>query len=489
MSPLKKKIILAIACLTNFMVVLDIAIVNVALPTIKHDLHLSQSILQWIVIAYGLLLGGFLLLGGRLGDIIGKRKILLTGLGLFTTASLVAGLSHSIQLLLVSRGVQGFGAAMMAPSALSIIASTFTETRERNTALGIFGAVGGTSASVGVIASGLLTDGPGWRWIFFMNVPIGILLMTLAVKFLPKDKKQAHTERFDTVGATTITSGLLLFVYALNKGADYGWGSAATLSLFGGAAALIALFALIESRSKSALLPGRILKNRDMVAADLSALLVFGSFFGFIFLGSLLMQQGFGYSPVKTGVAWLSTSVVAFIAAGATGAKLIGKFGVRQLLLSGVLLLVVAMGLLTRLPVHASYFKDIFPAFILAGITIGLAAPSLQVAAMSKAKAAETGLAAGLVEMMREIGGAIAIASVSTILVTHTKTAATIASPVARQAAVIHGFHLAFVLLAVTAMLGLIVVAISFPKTLAHDVETMPDDEKQEAIAIGETEI
>lgn len=489
MSSLKKKIILAVACLTNFMVVLDIAIVNVALPTIKHDLHLSQGTLQWIVIAYGLLLGGFLLLGGRLGDVIGKRKVLLSGLSLFTTASLVAGLSHSIQLLLISRGVQGFGAAMMAPSALSIIAATFTESRERNAALGIFGAVGGTSASVGVIASGLLTDGPGWRWIFFMNVPIGTLLIALAMKFLPKDQNPVHTERFDTLGAATVTSGLLLLVYALNKGADYGWGSVSTLSLFGGAAVLLALFGLIESRSKSPLLPGRILKNRDMVAADLSALLIFGSFFGFIFLGSLMMQQAFGYSPVKTGAAWLSTSVVAFVAAAATGAKLIGKFGVRKLLLIGVVLLIVAMSLLARIPASVNYFKDIFPAFVLAGITIGLVAPSLQVAAMSKAKAAETGLAAGLVEMMREIGGAMAIAGVSTILATHLAKAARLSSPMAQQAGIMHGFHLAFVLLAVTATAALLIVASTFPRQLTQDVETMSPDSKLEAIAVGETEI
>ncbi len=471
------------------MVVLDIAIVNVALPTIKHDLHLSQGTLQWIVIAYSLLLGGFLLLGGRLGDVIGKRKVLLSGLSLFTFASLVAGLSHSIQLLLISRGVQGFGAALMAPSALSIIAATFTGARERNTALGIFGAVGGTSASVGVIASGLLTDGPGWRWIFFMNLPIGIMLIALAMKFLPKDTNQARTERFDTLGATTVTAGLLLLVYALNKGADYGWGSGSTLSLFGGAAALLALFGLIESRSKSALLPGRILKNRDMVAADLSALLIFGSFFGFIFLGSLLMQQAFGYSPVKTGVAWLSTSIIAFITAGTTGAKLIGTFGVRKLLLTGVLLLIVAMSLLTRIPVDVNYFKDVFPAFVLAGITIGLVAPSLQVAAMSKAKAEETGLAAGLVEMMREIGGAMAIAGVSTILATHLAKAVRLSDPLARQVGIMHGFHLAFTLLAITATVGLLVVIGAFPKQLTQDVASMSADNKQEAIAVGETEI
>jgi len=471
------------------MVVLDIAIVNVALPTMKLDLHLSQSVLQWIVIAYGLLLGGFLLLGGRLGDLLGKRRVLLTGLGFFTIASLVAGLSHSIQLLLISRGVQGFGAALMAPSALSIIASTFTEGAERNAALGIFGAVGGTSASVGVIASGLLTDGPGWRWIFFMNVPIGILLTAMAIKFLPKDQRMTQPRRFDALGATTVTSALLLLVYALNKGADFGWTSHSTLWLFGGSLALLGLFAWVESRSKSPLLPGNVFKNRDMVAADVSALLIFGAFFAFIFIGSLLMQQGFGYSPVKTGVSWLATSIIAFIVAGLTGTKLIAAFGVRKLLLSGIFLLVVAMSLLARIPVSASYLKDVFPAFVLAGITIGLVAPSLQISAMTKAKDSETGLAAGLVEMMREIGGAMAIAGVSTILATHIKTAAMIANPSLRQAAVLHGFRLAFVLIAIVAAVGFVVAAIAFPKSIEHDVEAMPEGNRREAIAVGEAEI
>src|SRR6478735_989228 len=228
-----KGMILFLVCLAQFMVVLDLAIVNVALPSIQLDLNMRQSAVQWIVIAYGLTLGGFLLLGGRLGDLLGRRKILLTGLVLFSSASLLAGLAGSAQVLIAARGLQGFGAALMAPSALSILAVTFTEGAERNRALGIFGAVGGTSASIGVIASGLLTDGPGWRWVFFINVPIGVLLMGLAFVVLTTDYARRGTGRFDAAGATTITGGLLLLVYALNRGADHGWTSASTLLLFG----------------------------------------------------------------------------------------------------------------------------------------------------------------------------------------------------------------------------------------------------------------
>jgi EmrB/QacA subfamily drug resistance transporter len=328
---LNKRLILALACLAQFMVVLDIAIVNVALPSIQQDLDLRQSTLQWIVIAYGLLLGGFLLLGGRLGDLLGRRRIFLAGLALFSAASLLAGLANSSELLIVARGIQGFGAALIAPSALAILAVNFAEGRERNTALGIFGAVGGTSASVGVIASGLLTDGPGWRWIFFINLPIGAALIALAARYLPRDSVQTDVRRYDAAGASTVTGGLLLLVYALNRGVDHGWGSVSTLSFFAAAAILLATFVWVESRAASPLVPFAALRNRTMVAADLAAFLMFGAFFSFIFLGSLMMQQLLAYSPTKTGLAWLATSVTAFLAAAVTGARLANSGGVKRL--------------------------------------------------------------------------------------------------------------------------------------------------------------
>src|SRR5215218_4986588 len=235
-------LVLALTCLAQFMVVLDVAIVNVALPAIQRDLDMKQSALQWVVIAYSLLLGGFLLLGGRLGDLLGRRRIFLAGATVFSAASLLAGLSQSAELLIGARGLQGFGAALLAPTALSILAVTFREGADRNKTLGIFGAVGGSSASVGVIASGLLTDGPGWRWIFFINVPIGAALVALAAKFLPSDAVHTDVRRYDAAGATTVTGGLLVLVYALNRGVDHGWGSGSTLSLFAAAAILLATF-------------------------------------------------------------------------------------------------------------------------------------------------------------------------------------------------------------------------------------------------------
>src|SRR5215207_2256839 len=230
-----KSVILALTCAAQFMVVLDVAIVNVALPSIQRDLGVSQSTLQWVVIAYGLMLGGFLLFGGRLADLLGRRRILLTGLAIFTGASFLAGVSQSAGLLIAMRGLQGFGAALVAPAALSILAVTFSEGQQRNRALGIFGAVGGSSASVGVIASGLLTDGPGWRWVFFINVPVGILLIALALRFLAIDHLQTAVRRYDAGGAVTVTVGLLLLVYGLNYGVDHGWGAGSTLAIFAAA--------------------------------------------------------------------------------------------------------------------------------------------------------------------------------------------------------------------------------------------------------------
>src|SRR5436189_1842780 len=356
-----KGIVLFLACVAQFMVVLDIAIVNVALPSIQRDLHIGQSTLQWVVIAYGLMLGGFLLFGGRLADLLGRRRILLTGLTIFTAASFLAGMSQSIGLLIATRGLQGFGAALVAPAALSILAVTFSEGQQRNRSLGIYGAVGGTSASVGVIASGLLTDGPGWRWVFFINVPVGIVLIGLATVFLVADRAQRGAARFDVAGATTVTGGLLLLVYALNRGADYGWTSPSTLVLFGAAGVLLAAFVRIEARASHPLVPATALRNRTLVAANLSAFFTFSAFFSFIFLGSLLMQQVLGYSATETGVSWLATSVTAFIASAFTGAQLVGRFGVRRLLVTGLSLLAIGVLWLTRVPADANYVTDLLP--------------------------------------------------------------------------------------------------------------------------------
>lgn len=449
-------IVLLLTCMAQFMVVLDIAIVNVALPSIQQDLGVEQSTLQWIVIAYGLMLGGFLLLGGRVADLLGRRRVLLTGLVLFSSASLLAGLAGSTELLIGARALQGFGAALIPPAALSILAVTFAEGADRNRALGIYGAVAGVSASIGVIASGLLTDGPGWRWVFLINVPIGVVLIATAATFLPADARQRRGERFDVAGAVTVTAGLLLLVYALNRGADVGWEAASTLGLFAASVVMLSAFVRIEGRSRSPLIPGSAVRNRTLVAANLSAFFTFGAFFSFIFLGTLLMQQVLGYSPTRTGVAWVATTATSFVAAAFTGGKLVAVVGVRTLLVAGQSLLAVAVLLLTQVPADAHYATDLLPALLLAGVAGGLAAPAAQIGALSGVTHSMTGLASGLIETTREIGGAVGVAAVSAVLVSQ---------------AGIDGFHAAFWVIFVVAALGALTAAFAFPRPRARAAE------------------
>jgi EmrB/QacA subfamily drug resistance transporter len=444
-----KGAILPLACAAQFMVVLDVAIVNVALPSIQKDIGVEQSTLQWIVIAYGLMLGGFLLLGGRLGDHLGRRRVLMTGLVIFTTASLGAGLTDSVNLLIAARAVQGFGAALIPPTALAIIAVTFTDDADRNRALGIFGAITGVSATVGVIASGLLTDGPGWRWIFLINVPIGLLLTAVAAKSLPADQRRLDSDRFDVPGAVTLTSGLLLLVYGLNRGADEGWISPLTLGLFGASALLLVALVVIESRSPAPLIPGTALRNRTLLGANLAAFFTFGAFFSFIFLGSLTMQQVLGYSATRTGLAWLATTAISFVAAAITGGKLVAVVGVKRLLIVGQTLLAVSLLLLTQVSADERYVTNLLPAFLLAGFAGGIAAPAAQIGALSGVAESETGLASGLVETTREIGGALGVAIVSTVLVSQSG---------------LDAYHSAFLGIAVVAAVGAVVAAASFPK-------------------------
>src|ERR1700761_3455992 len=401
-----KGVILLLSCAAQFMVVLDVAIVNVALPSIQRDLGIGQSTLPWIVVAYGLMLGGFLLLGGRMADLVGRRRMLLTGLALFCSASLLAGVAGSAGLLIGARALQGFGAAMVAPAALSILAVTFAEGAERNRALGIYGAVTGISASAGVIASGLLTAGPGWRWVFFINVPVGAILIAMAAIFLPADAHgRRRSERFDIAGAVTVTAGLLL---------------------------------LIEARSRSPLVPGSSVRNRTLVAANLSAFFTFGAIISFIFLGSVLMQQVLGYSPTRTGVCWLATTATSFVAAALTGTRLVALAGVRRLLVTGFSLLAISALLLTRVPAGGHFAPDLLPA-VLAGVAGGLSAPPIQIGALSGVTRSMTGLASGLVETMREIAGAIGVAAVSTVLISR---------------AGVNAFHAAFWVIFAVAALG-----------------------------------
>jgi EmrB/QacA subfamily drug resistance transporter len=478
----RKGLILALVCMAQFIVILDFAIVNVALPSIQEDLDMKQSAVQWIVIAYGLFFGGFLLLGGKLGDLLGRRKIFLSGLAVFTVASTLAGLADSAGLLIGARALQGFGAALVAPSALSILAVTFTEGQERNKALGIFGATGASSATVGVIASGLLTDGPGWRWIFFINVPVGIALIGLALRYLRSDSHLPASRQYDFSGAATVTGGLLLFVYGLNRGVDHGWSNPSTLALFAGAAVLLASFIWIESRAAAPLVPFKVLKNRMLVAADAGAFLLFGSFFSFVFLGTLMMQQLLGYSPTRTGLSWLATSLPAFVAAFVGGNFLVTRVGVRRLLIVGMLLLASSAALLVRISPDSDFSTDLMPAFVLAGLAIGLSAPSVQIGALSGVRTEQAGLAAGLVETMREIGGAVGVAAVTTALVSRTSDGVDLA---AQRSALADGFQSAFYVIVVAALAGAFVASLAFPRS--RQAIEVPVGEPAEAFSGAES--
>ncbi len=444
----KRRLVLTLACAAMAMVGIDTAIVNVAVPSIQRDLGVSPSASQWVVVAYGLVLGGFLLFGGRMTDHLGRRRIFVSGLAVFTAASFVAGAAQGAGLLIAARAVQGFGAALVAPAALSLLAVTFEEGRERDRALGIFGAVGGVAGSVGVVASGLLTAGPGWRWAFFINVPVGTLAIVVALAFLSADRPSDRGTRLDLSGATTVTGGLLLLVYALHHAAAHGLASGATLALFAAAAFLLAVFVRIEARSAAPLVPAAILRNRTLVAANLAAFLAYAALFSFIFIGSLLMQDALGYSPTKTGLAWLTTTATVFPAA-IVGARLAARVQVRWLLITGLSAVTVGTLWLTRVPAEGSYLVDLLPAFLLVGVGFGLCGPALQIGALSGVARTETGLASGLVETMREVGGAAGVAVVSTVLVSGSG---------------LGGFHTAFAFIGVLAGLGVLVAAAGFAR-------------------------
>ena len=445
--------VLALACAAMAIVSIDSAIVNVALASIQHDLGFDHGTLQWVVVAYGLLLGGFLLLGGRMADQLGRRRVFVTGLVIFTGASLLAGITQDGGLLIVARAVQGFGAALIVPAALSLLAVTFTEGPERDRAVGLFGAVGGLAATVGVVLGGLLAAGPGWRWAFFINVPVGIPLLVAALVFLSADRAGERAPRLGAAGAITVTGGLLVFVYALHHAGGHGWFTWSTLALFTAAAALLAVFVRIEARSAAPLVPAALLRNRRVVAANLTAFLAFCALLSFIFIGSLLMQQALGYSPATAGLAWLSTTVTLFVAAVA-GARFVARVGVRRLLITGLSLVAVGALWLARVPADAGYVTDLLPAFLLAGVGFGFCGPALQLGALSGVSRSDAGLASGLVETMSEIGGAAGVAAVSTVLV---------------MGSDLDGFHAAFTVIGVLAFLGVVVAATGFARSAVRE--------------------
>ena len=446
---------LALIVTAQFMVILDVAIVNVALPSIKTDLGFSATGLQWVITAYAILFGGTLLLGGRLADLLGRRRMFVAGLALFAASSLLCGFAWSSSSLVAFRALQGLGGALLAPAALSLLMTTFAEGRERNRALGIYGAASGSGAAAGVLLGGVITSYLGWSWIFFVNVPVGIAAIALTPFLLRDSRAELPHRHFDLAGAASVTSGLMLLVYGLTRATSDGWASPVTLGLLAGSAVLVAAFIGIESRSRSPLLPLRIFRLRALAASNVTMALVGAVTFSEFFVLTLYVQDVLHYSAVQSGVAF-SAFALSVVVTSNLAQAVVGRFGIRATLVGGLTLATVSLGLLTQLPVDGHYFWDLFPAFVLGGAGLGFSFVPVTIAALAGVERADAGVASGLVNTSRQIGGAIGLAAISTIAASAASSYAhSHGVSAASAAATVNGFQTSFVVLG-----GLLVAAI-----------------------------
>jgi EmrB/QacA subfamily drug resistance transporter len=409
----------ALLAVAYFMVVIDLTIVNVSLPTIGRDLHFSETSLQWVVTAYALTFGGFLLLGGRAADLLGRRRILMLGLAVFTAASFACGLATSEAFLIGSRAVQGLGAAIMLPAALSIVMNMFAEGAERNKALGVWGAIAATGATVGLITGGLVTRYAGWQYIFYLNVPIGTAALLLAPRIVPDSRLATTRRRFDALGGLAGTGALVLLVDAVAQAPQYGWGATRTIGVLAASAALLAAFLVIESRVKEPLLPLSIFRLRTLAGANAAGLLLGGSFFGFIFVGTLYMQQVLHYSALQTGVAWLAASVTSVALAGLSQ-YLVTRGGAKLVMALGMTLIGGGVIWATQVPVHGHFVGNLLGPFVVAGAGTAFAFIPISIAALAGVEEHRAGLASGLLNTSQQIGGAIGIAIASSVAASHT---------------------------------------------------------------------
>jgi EmrB/QacA subfamily drug resistance transporter len=431
----------AVLAVSFFMTIADLAIVNVALPTIGRKLHMPESSLQWVVTGYGLTFGGFLLLGGRAADLLGRRRVLMAGLFVFTAASLGCGLATTDSFLIPMRCVQGLGAAIVLPAALSIVMNMFPEGAERNKALGVWGAIGASGATVGLIAGGLLTRYAGWQYIFFLNVPIGAAALLLAPRLVPESRLATARRRYDPFGAVTVTGGLSLLVYAISTAPQAGWGTARTVSLLAVSAALLAAFLVIETRVEAPLMPLRIFGNKTLAGANAVGVLLGGSFFAFIFTGTLYMQQVLGYSALKAGLAWLAASLTSVAFAGLSQA-LVTRGSAKLVMAAGMAMIGGGILWATQAPVHGHFWASLAGPFVIVGIGTAFAFIPVSIAALAGVAGHEAGLASGLINTSQQLGGAIGVAIASTIAATRASTL--LRQGAAPAAALTGGFHWAF---------------------------------------------
>jgi len=438
-----------------FMTVVDLTIVNVALPTIGRKLHFPESDLQWVVTAYALTLGGFLLLGGRAADLLGRRRLFMAGLATFTAASLACALATSDTYLIIMRGIQGLGAAVVLPAALSIVMNMFREGAERNKALGIWGGIGATAATIGLLAGGLLTRYAGWQYIFYLNVPIGAAALLLARRVVPESRLRGARRRYDPLGAITVTGALVILVYAISQAPTAGWASARTLALLAASAALLATFLVLETRAGAPLLPLRLFRLRTLAGSNAVGFLLGASFFSFFFTGTLYMQQVLGYSALKTGLAWLATSVTALALAG-PAQMLVTRASAKLVMAAGMTLTGAGILWATQVPAHGHYWANLAgPLFVTGGAAFAFI--PVFIGALAGVADHDAGIASGLLNTSQQIGGAIGVAVASTVAATHSRVL--LGQGHTAAAALTGGFQWAFW---VTGLTGLAAVPVTF---------------------------
>jgi EmrB/QacA subfamily drug resistance transporter len=446
--------------MAQFVTILDAAIVNVALPSIQADLAFSPEDLQWVVTAYAIFFGGVLLLGGRLADLVGRRRLFVAGMALFTAASLFNGLAWNDLSLIAGRAVQGLGAALLVPAALSVLVTIFPEGRDRNRALGIWAAVTAAGGSFGLLLGGVLTDALSWEWIFFINIPIGAAVIGLAAVYLPESRLELQERRFDLMGASLITSGLMVLVYGMTRAAEASWTSAETIGLLAGSVGLIVAFLVVEARSVAPLLPLRMFRLRTLAASNLSGVLSGISLVVF-FLGSLYTQSVLGYSATETGAAFLAASLSIVGGAGIAQA-LVGRVGVRPVIPAGYLVAAAGLVLLAQAPVDGEYLVDLLPAFVLIGLGMSFPFVGAQIGAQMGVAPADAGVASGLINTSQQIGGAIAVAIGTTIAAGATESYVDDhpGADVLGAAALTHGYAVAYYVFAGVAIMAALVTAL-----------------------------
>ena len=456
MSALHRWRAFALLAVSYFMTIVDLTIVNVALPTIGQELRFAEADLQWVVTAYGIAFGGVLLLGGRAADLLGRRRMLSVGLVLFTAASLACGLATTDSFLIAMRGIQGLGAAIVLPAALSIVMNMFAEGAERNRALGLWGGIGAGGATFGLIAGGLLTRYAGWEYIFFLNVPIGLAMLVLVPRVVPESRLETRRRRYDPFGAATVTGGLLLLVYTISTAPEHGWSSGRTVGLLAASAALLVAFAGVETRVPEPLMPPRILRIRTLAGANAVGFLLGASFFAFIFVGTLYLQQVLGYSALRTGFTWLTASVTSVAFAGLSQ-LLVTRGSAKLVMALGMTLIGSGILWATRAPVQGHYWADLAGPLFVTGLGTAFAFIPVSIAALAGVAEREAGLASGLLNTTQQLGGAIGVAIASTVAASHSRTL--LLRGDAGPAALTGGFQRALLVLA---LIGLLAVPVTF---------------------------